>query len=122
MESTCCVIRQTARERQAVVVSANVSEDLFFRALGRALRQHRLSRGLTQAELAERARVEPNTISRAENGRLPLSLRTLRSIALILGVDPGVLVAGVPEDDEPPPAADRSDEVLALWRSLPTAR
>jgi transcriptional regulator with XRE-family HTH domain len=103
-------------------VSANVPEEEFFRALGRALRHHRLSRGLTQAELAERARVEPNTISRAENGRLPLSLRTLRSIGAILRVDPGVLVAGLREGDEPPPAPDVSDEVLALWASLSPAR
>ena len=103
-------------------MSANVPEEEFFRALGRALRQHRLAHGLTQAELAERARVEPNTISRAENGRLPLSLTTLRSIALILDVDPGVLVTGVREGDEPPPEVDRSDEVIALWRTLPAAR
>ena len=103
-------------------MSASSSEDEFFHALGRALRHHRTSHGLTQAELAERARVEPNTISRAENGRLPLSLKTLRLIAEVLGVHPGVLVTGMAEGEELPRAPDGTDELLALWRSLPTAR
>jgi transcriptional regulator with XRE-family HTH domain len=53
--------------------------------VARAVRQHRVAAGLTQAELAERAGLAFETISRVEGGREPPSLRTAMSLADALG-------------------------------------
>jgi len=49
-------------------------------AIGRALRQRRLKVGLTQAELALRAGIRPETLSRLENGRGNSTLATLEAL------------------------------------------
>ncbi|MBI2495868.1 MAG: helix-turn-helix transcriptional regulator [Candidatus Omnitrophica bacterium] len=60
-----------------------------------ALRLWRLERGLTQAALAQRARVPRPNLSAIERGRREVSLATLRSLALGLDVRPGVLADGI---------------------------
>jgi len=49
-------------------------------AIGRALRQKRLKAGLTQAELARRAGIRSETLSRLENGHGNSTLSTLEAI------------------------------------------
>jgi DNA-binding XRE family transcriptional regulator len=49
-------------------------------AIGRALRQKRLKAGLTQAELARRAGIRSETLSRLENGHGNSTLGTLEAI------------------------------------------
>jgi DNA-binding XRE family transcriptional regulator len=49
-------------------------------AIGRALRQKRLKAGLTQAELACRAGIRSETLSRLENGHGNSTLSTLEAI------------------------------------------
>jgi|SRR5579862_5736749 len=49
-------------------------------AIGRALRQRRLKAGLTQAELARRAGIRSETLSRLENGHGNSTLGTLEAI------------------------------------------
>lgn len=65
---------------------------------GQALYLWRSHRGLTQAELARRARIPRPNLSSIERGRRDVSLRTLRTLALALDVTPGTLVDGVLPD------------------------
>ena len=65
-------------------------------ALNQTLLVWRLHRGLTQAALAQRARVSRPNLSAIERGKREVSLGTLRALALGLNVRPGILVDGVP--------------------------
>lgn len=69
--------------------------------LGVRLAQIRRSRKWTQAHLAERLDVEPETISRFERGATVPSLHTLEKLAQTLCVSVGDLLvqsSGVPDD------------------------
>ena len=70
------------------------------RALGRlaeGLRQLRVSRGLTQTEVASLAAISPSAVSQAEAGRRGLSLDTLLTLSEALGVTLDELVDHRPE-------------------------
>ena len=69
--------------------------------VARAVRQHRVAAGLTQAELAEHAGLAFETISRIESGREPPSLRTAIGLADALAVSLDAVVGHVP--GQPPP-------------------
>jgi transcriptional regulator with XRE-family HTH domain len=57
--------------------------------LGERIASLREERALTQAELAERARISPSTLSQIESGRVPRPhVGTIRKIARALNVDP----------------------------------
>ena len=60
----------------------------------------RLKRGLTQEELARRARVPRPNLSAIERGRREVSLKTVRALAVALDVRPGMLVDGIPPQNE----------------------
>lgn len=61
--------------------------------LGPRIKRLRDERGLTQQELAEKARLQREDISRIENGHLTnLKLRSLEALAKALGVRPGTLL------------------------------
>lgn len=64
------------------------------------LRQWRLERGLTQGELAQRARVPRPNLCAMERGKRDVSLSTLRALAVGLGLQPGILADGVPPGAE----------------------
>lgn len=64
--------------------------------VARAVRQHRTAAGWTQAELAERASLADETISRIESGREPPSLRTAANLADALDVPLDVVVGRTP--------------------------
>jgi transcriptional regulator with XRE-family HTH domain len=55
-------------------------------ALGRAVRQLRLRRGISQEELALRSRLQRKTIYQLEAAKADPRYGTLRSIAEVLGV------------------------------------
>ena len=55
------------------------------------LREFRLERAMTQAELAEKAGLRVTTISRLENGEHPARVTTVRKLAEALGVEPSAL-------------------------------
>lgn len=55
----------------------------------------RLVRGMTQAQLAQAAGVARPNLSAIERGGHDVTLRTLRALALALGIRPGFLVDGV---------------------------
>lgn len=47
--------------------------------------RHRRKAGLTQAELARRAGIRPESLNRIEQGRVAPSVRTLKKIDKVLG-------------------------------------
>jgi transcriptional regulator with XRE-family HTH domain len=71
----------------------------------------RTHRGLTQAELASRARLPQPNLSAIERGSREVSLRTIRSLALALDVSPGVLVDGQPPASEKNWSRERLERV-----------
>lgn len=54
---------------------------------GESLRAQRIKAGLTQADLAARSGINQETISRIENGRYNLTLRTMGRLAALLDGD-----------------------------------
>ena len=62
---------------------------------GQAVLLWRLKRGLTQAQLAQRAGLPRPNLSAIEQGRRDVSLRTLWALAAALGVRAGTLADGV---------------------------
>ncbi len=71
--------------------------------LSRRVREHRKALGLSQHDLAKRARITQPRISQIENGKMdgPLPPRTLRDLADALFVEPTTLIAGDPTYDLP---------------------
>jgi transcriptional regulator with XRE-family HTH domain len=65
----------------------------FLEAFGRAVRQLRHERGMTQAELATRLSLGRTSVTNLEKGRQSPPLSLLPEIASALGVDPLHLVA-----------------------------
>lgn len=67
-----------------------------FTYLGLQIRRARAARGMTQAELAEKADLAPNYIGILERGSGKPALNTLVNIAEILGVNFDYLMGGLP--------------------------
>jgi transcriptional regulator with XRE-family HTH domain len=91
---------------------------------GQTVLAWRLERGLTQAALAERARLARPNLSAIERGSREVSLKTVRALALALGVRPGVLADGTAPGEDPPrnslgrPALERIAEAVVKGRTL----
>ncbi len=88
-------------------------EDPINTKLGAQIRAVRLRSGLTQAEVAERAGVAFETVSRIERGTLNTTVRTLVGIAGALGVSPGSLL-----DEEAPTPSVYSASLTAVLDPL----
>lgn len=85
-------------------------------AVGARIREIRSVRGLTQEVLAERARIEPRTLSGMENGRQGASLAVLAALAHALDVPLPALV-DVHGSALAPDVSSR-EEWIALWDHL----
>lgn len=71
------------------------------------LEAHREHRGLTRAQLAERAKVSRTTVYRLETGAVGgVDFRVLGKLAEVLEMDPADLFR--PPPDSPPPARKRA--------------
>jgi transcriptional regulator with XRE-family HTH domain len=88
------------------------------RHVARALRDHRRAAGMTQSELAERAGLAFETVSRLESGREPPSLRSIVAMAEALGTS---LDAIVTPGDEPPKVAS-NDLPIEMRRLISASR
>ena len=66
------------------------------------LREVRLGKVMTQADLAEASGIAEANISRIENGAQRPRISTIRKLAQALGVPPETLVILEPEDRELP--------------------
>lgn len=53
---------------------------------GTKIKRYRLSAGLSQAELAQKARISPNTVARLERGEHQPTLATIEALAHALSV------------------------------------
>ena len=72
----------------------------------------RVARGLTQEQLAKRARISRPNLSAIERGKREVSLGTLRALALNLEIRPGILVDGIAPGVREARPARRSREAL----------
>jgi len=86
--------RGRTKAREALVDDAT-SQLRFVERVGAALRAHRLARGLTQAALAEQAKLTANFLARVERGELGLSLYVADRLARVLGCELPALVEEV---------------------------
>ena len=74
-----------------------LSRTLFHMTIYLRLREFRLALGLTQAELASRARIRRATVSRLENAHsTAIDLEVLEKLADVLKVEPGFLLTKAP--------------------------
>jgi transcriptional regulator with XRE-family HTH domain len=91
----------------------------FLAAFGRAVRQLRQERGMTQAELAERLSLGRTSITNLEKGRQSPPLSMLPEVARALGVDPVRIVETamrtIATSDASGLAATVHDKDLRLW-------
>ena len=71
---------------------SNVKIRLKRRAFGKAVRNYRHLRNLTQEELAEKTELDRKTISRLENGLFSPSLDNIWAISFALNINPEVLL------------------------------
>lgn len=71
--------------------------------LGSRIRELRLSEGMSQETLAEKAGISPNTVSRIEGGLTEMYVETFRKLAQALGADAGDLLCR----EEKPDSGDR---------------
>jgi transcriptional regulator with XRE-family HTH domain len=72
------------------------------RPFGETVLAWRLTRGMTQAQLARAAKLPRPNLSAIERGDREVTLRTLRTLALALDVRPGALVDGETPGAGPP--------------------
>jgi len=84
--------------------------------IGSIVRKARLARGLTQEELARRARVAPNTLAMLERGERQCSMRLLDAVGKQLGIPgPCLLILGSSPGDLPD---DSSRRLLGAAQAL----
>ncbi len=81
----------------------------------RRLRELRTERGLTLAQVAERASIDVSTLSRLESGKRRLALDHLPRLAAALGVSTDELLGAPPAQDPRVRGSRRTIEGLTLW-------
>ena len=81
----------------------------------RRLRELRAERGLTLAQVAERANIDLSTLSRLESGKRRLALDHLPALAAALGVSADELLGARPREDPRVREAPRRFDGLTLW-------
>lgn len=86
-------------------------DDELVTAVGSRIRSRRDALGLTQEELAARAGIHSETLSRVERGRMQPTLTLLLALAEALGATTSVLLGEVPGD-----LSSAEEEVLRLFR------
>jgi transcriptional regulator with XRE-family HTH domain len=109
-------VRLTSHQMQVRLVSMAAD---FLEAFGRAIRQLRQDRGMTQAELAARLNLGRTSITNLEKGQQSPPLSMLPEIASALGVEPVHLIANAVRDGGSTGAgglaATVHDEDLRRW-------
>ncbi len=81
----------------------------------RRLRELRAQRGLTLAQVAERASIDLSTLSRLESGKRRLALDHLPRLAAALGVSADELVGAGPPRDPRVRGRPRRFDGLTMW-------
>lgn len=80
-------------------ILGNRAESQELICLGSRIRERRLSAGLSQEALAEKAGISPNTVSRIEGGLTEMYVKTFRKLAHALGADAGDLLCKKEQSD-----------------------
>ena len=75
-------VKLTKRDHETAVDAFQVMNE----SIGRSLREKRLGLGLTQAQVAGKAKVRLETVCRIEKGRANPTLDTITRIAKALGI------------------------------------
>jgi transcriptional regulator with XRE-family HTH domain len=81
----------------------------------RRLRELRTERGLTLAQVAERASIDVSTLSRLESGKRRLALDHIPALAGALGVSADDLLGAAPAPDPRVRAEPRTFDGLTMW-------
>jgi transcriptional regulator with XRE-family HTH domain len=102
-----------ARERKQVVL---------LREVGARLREVRRARGETQARVAEGAGLDPQSVQRAEQGKVALSLVRLHAIASYLGITMSEIFEDVGKPVPATPWDPQEAAVLDLWHRIDSAK
>ena len=103
--SSACAPADRARDFVAGNISHTYVVSLLhwsMRPFGETVLAWRLTRGMTQAQLARAAKLPRPNLSAIERGDREVTLRTLRALALALDVRPGALVDGETPGAGPP--------------------
>lgn len=82
--------------------------------LGQNIQRLLIDRGLKAASLAREAQLNPGHLSRIINGEAYPSIEGLHRIACVLGVTPGTLLDGAPNQGEIPDLEIDSTAAVAL--------
>jgi len=88
----------------------------FLVAVGERLSLARRAAGLTQAQVAELAELDAQTVHRIESAKIAVSLLRLRDLARALGISLRDAVGEVDSD------SDRAAEVSVLWSRISDER
>jgi transcriptional regulator with XRE-family HTH domain len=96
-------------------MQAKTSEEPVDARVRRRLRELRTERGLTLAQVAERAHIDLSTLSRLEAGKRRLALDHLPALAAALGVSADELLGASPALDPRVRAHPRTCDGLTMW-------
>ncbi len=96
-------------------MQAKTSEEPVDARVRRRLRELRTERGLTLAQVAERAHIDLSTLSRLEAGKRRLALDHLPALAAALGVSADELLGAAPALDPRVRARPRRVDGLTMW-------
>ncbi|NLT05005.1 MAG: helix-turn-helix domain-containing protein [Solirubrobacterales bacterium] len=81
----------------------------------RRLRELRTERGLTLAQVAERANIDLSTLSRLESGKRRLALDHIPALAAALGVSSDDLLSSAPSPDPRVRSPARRCDGMTMW-------
>lgn len=84
------------------------------RQIGSLLKKIRTSKGIKSKDVAERAKITPQTISRIEQGKQDVSFMTLKRILAALGADLSDLIVGESEEKSSYKYADALNKLSDL--------
>ena len=96
-------------------MSANPGEEAVDARVRRRLRELRAERGLTLAQVAQRANLDVSTLSRLEAGKRRLALDHLPALADALGVSADELLGSRPAQDPRVRGEPRVHDGLTMW-------
>src|SRR3954454_3312196 len=81
----------------------------------RRLRELRAARGLTLAQVSERAHIDISTLSRLESGKRRLALDHIPALARALGVSADELLHSTPVPDPRVRSRPQRHDVMTMW-------
>lgn len=82
------------------------------------LRLRRISKAMTQSELASRAGISQQLLSKLEGGIIQLKVDKAIELAEILGCRPAEIMPALALSPQPDTENAREIELLTLWRAL----